>query len=106
MGCVLSFEGNRAAILWDHVQVLADFERCDTAVILGAAISHEIGHLLLRTSGHTSEGIMQKNWLRADLHAAAQSRLLFTKDQSERMRDELYKRQHPPGDHSEYASAH
>ena len=95
LGLVLSLEGNSAGILWDRVQALAELQQCDTAAILGAAISHEIGHLLLRTSGHTSEGIMQKNWLPADLHAAAQSRLLFTKDQSKRM-NEVYQRQHPP----------
>jgi hypothetical protein len=95
LGCVLSFEGNSAVILYDRVQVLANLQRGETATILGVAISHEIGHLLLRSTRHSSEGIMRENWRPAELQAAAQSRLLFTGDQIEIMRDEVRRRQHP-----------
>src|SRR5262245_59711129 len=30
--------------------------------MLGSAIAHEIGHLLLRSQAHSAEGIMQARW--------------------------------------------
>jgi len=98
LGSVLSFEENSVVILCDRVQVLANLQRGETATILGAAISHEIGHLLLHSSRYRSEGIMRENWLPAELQAAAQSRLVFTADQIEIMRDEVRRRQHPSSD--------
>ena len=104
LGSVLSFEENSAVILYDRVQVLANLQQGETATILGAAISHEIGHLLLHSSRYSSEGIMRENWLPAELQAAAQSRLLFTGDQIEIMRAEVRRRQHPSSDF--FASTH
>ena len=92
MGFVLRFENNSAAILYDRVQNLASFKRTDIAPILGIAIAHETGHLLLRSRDHSSQGIMQQNWPSTDLQSAAQSRLHFTAEQSQRMRDEVLRR--------------
>jgi hypothetical protein len=52
-------------------------------------MAHEIGHLLLRYREHSSEGIMRRNWPSTDLQSAAQARLRFTAEQSQRMRDEV-----------------
>lgn len=92
MGFVLRFETNSAVILYDRVQNLAGFKRTDIAPILGIAMAHEIGHLLLRSREHSSHGIMRRNWPSTDLLSAAQARLRFTAEQSQRMRDEVLRR--------------
>jgi hypothetical protein len=89
MGFVWRFETNSAVILYDRVQNLAGFKRTDIAPILGIAMAHEIGHLLLRSREHSSAGIMRRSWPSADLQSAAQARLRFTAEQSQRMRDEV-----------------
>jgi hypothetical protein len=88
-GFVWSFETNIAAILYDRVQDLAASKRADVATILGIVMAHEIGHLLLRSHEHSSEGVMRQNWPPGDLQSAAQGRLHFTAEQSQRMRDEV-----------------
>jgi hypothetical protein len=91
LGFVPRFDGNSVAVLYDRVQVLASLKRADAAAIVGIATAHEIGHLLLRSSGHSSEGIMTLNWPSTDRQGPAQARLRFTGDQSQRMRDEVFK---------------
>ena len=88
-GFVWSFENNIAAILYDRVRNLAASEHAGVAPILGIAMAHEIGRLLLRSREQSSEGIMRQNWPPGDLQSAAQGRLRFTAEQSQRMRDEV-----------------
>src|SRR4029077_20081983 len=92
MGFVLRFETNSAVILYDRVQDLAEFKRIDIAPILGIAMAHEIGHLLLRSREHSFQGIMRRNWPSSDLQSASQARLRFTAEQSQQMRDEVLRR--------------
>jgi hypothetical protein len=96
MGFVLRFETNSAVILYDRVQNLAEFKRIDIAPILGIAMAHEIGHLLLRSREHSSQGIMRRNWPSTDLQSGAQARLRFTAEQSRQMRDEVLRRRAEP----------
>jgi len=95
-GFVWSFETNTAAVLYDRVQNLVATNATDVASILGIAMAHEIGHLLLRSPKHSLEGIMQQNWLPKDLLLAAQGRLHFTAEESQRMRDEVFRRSPRP----------
>jgi hypothetical protein len=53
----------------DRVVAFAETGRADAAVILGRAIAHELGHLLLRTNRHPSSGLMRATWLRAELRS-------------------------------------
>src|SRR5262249_35089222 len=82
--------------LYDRVQNLAAANSTDVAPILGTVIAHEIGHLLLRSPEHSSKGIMQRNWPSADLQSAAQGRLRFTAEESQRMRDAVLSRSPRP----------
>jgi hypothetical protein len=97
LGFVWRFETNSAVVLYDRVQNLAGYRRIDLAPLLGIAMAHEIGHLLLGSREHSSEGIMRQNWPSTDLHAREQARLRFTADQSQRIRGEVLRRNHPPG---------
>jgi hypothetical protein len=52
--------------------------------VLGRALAHEIGHVLLRSSGHAAEGLMRAQHLVPDLVAADRRR--FVLSESEVMR--------------------
>jgi hypothetical protein len=49
-------------------------------------LAHEIGHLLLDTSRHSERGIMRPFWGDADLRNVAKGQMLFTAEQSQRLR--------------------
>ena len=48
--------------------------------VLGDAIAHELGHLLLGAE-HSSKGIMKGSWTSQDLHLAGRGKLRFSPDQ-------------------------
>jgi hypothetical protein len=60
--------------------------------VLGAAMAHEIGHLLLAQAGHTSDGLMRPVWDKTDLTSLARGRLLFSESQARRMSNMAAKR--------------
>jgi hypothetical protein len=53
---------------------------------LGCAIAHELGHLLLGTDSHSQSGIMQSRWESVQFRQLTIGTLLFTAEQSERIR--------------------
>jgi hypothetical protein len=60
-----------------------------TDVVLGAAIAHEIGHLLLPHDSHSKSGIMRAEWNQSDFRNAKSGGLLFTADQAAQIRGRL-----------------
>src|SRR5262249_17833758 len=60
--------------------------------ILGHAMAHEIGHLILGLNSHASSGLMRANWWAGDLRLPLRQGLFFTSDQAERIRREVYRR--------------
>lgn len=67
----------------------AEFE---FSVILGCVIVHELGHLLLGPKNHSGIGIMQAQWGRNQLRQAMMGGMLFTPEQSKRIREEVHRR--------------
>ena len=53
--------------------------------VLGGAIAHEVGHLLLGDARHSASGIMSPGWGRLDLKRITQGRLRFSPEQTRRM---------------------
>jgi hypothetical protein len=53
----------------------------DVCDLLGYVIAHELGHLLLRSTTHSSEGVMRRGLGPGDLKKAAQRQLKFTSSQ-------------------------
>jgi hypothetical protein len=81
------FVGDRglyAKAFYGNIQREAQQERINVETLLGFAIVHEIGHLLLGRT-HSEEGIMRANWTSRDLRRAAQGQLRFTADQVARI---------------------
>ena len=83
-------EGGRLAYVLDHrvVQVSAGYKSPKT-VVLGAALAHEIGHLLLPSKPHSANGLMRKKWDHSDFWNARRGELLFTPEQARAMRERL-----------------
>jgi len=75
-----------ASIFYDYVEDLAHSGDASRDQILGHAIAHEFGHLLLGTMGHSLTGLMRARWDRADLLLATVERLKFTSQQAEVIR--------------------
>lgn len=66
LGCALidvrTGSGTLATIYGDRVRLVAERTGVDEATLLGRAVAHEIGHLLLGTSQHTDAGLMRAYW--------------------------------------------
>jgi hypothetical protein len=60
--------------------------RIGAAIILGHAMAHELGHLLLGTNSHSPDGLMRAHWEPGELAQAAKGNLLFSAEESKRMR--------------------
>jgi len=54
--------GSLATVYVDRVAGLAAASRVDLPTLLGRAIAHEIGHLLLGTAAHARAGVMRAVW--------------------------------------------
>ncbi len=54
--------GSLATIYIDRVAWLAAAAGVDSPVVLGRALAHEIGHLLLGTNAHSHAGLMRAVW--------------------------------------------
>jgi len=79
--------GVSATIFEDRIEGLWESNGTDLAVVLGHAIAHELGHVLLGSAEHSSMGIMRAHWGKADFDQAAMGRLGFTAQQAARIRN-------------------
>jgi hypothetical protein len=82
-------EGRLATVFVDRVEWLARPAGADSPTLLGLAIAHEIGHLLLGTNAHAASGLMRALWSRHELQHARNSDWLFLPAEASRMRTAL-----------------
>ncbi len=75
-------------IFYPMVEQLSEHERAESDQILGAAVTHEIGHLYLGTNkqAHSPGGIMGGIWKHREFELANLGELNFTRDQGNRIR--------------------
>jgi hypothetical protein len=59
--------GTLATIYINRVEFSARHAGADLAVLLGRAIAHEVGHLILRTNAHAEHGLMRAIWTDQEL---------------------------------------
>ena len=81
-----------ASVFYDRIERLHKSAEIDLPILLGHALAHEIGHVLLGTKDHSATGILKPRWSKADFEVPAIRRLSFTPEQSQRMRDEVLRR--------------
>lgn len=85
-------ERNRNNVyVFDHIAdgLVQEQPFASKAEILGYAMAHEIGHLLLNMAQHSRAGIMQANWRRKDMEAMTMGWLTFDSIESARIRAEV-----------------
>jgi hypothetical protein len=92
LGYCLSMEHGQAVLLSDGIRDLANTWGKDTADLLGLAVAHEIGHLLLQSAGHPNIGLMQARYLQKDLVSFERGQLMFNRKESDCIRSEVRRR--------------
>jgi hypothetical protein len=78
-----------ANVFYDRVISLGQGASATVPVLLGRAMAHELGHLLLGTHSHSKSGIMRAFWSGRDLNLDGRLYMLFTPDQSRQMKTRL-----------------
>jgi hypothetical protein len=78
-----------ALVFYDRVEQLAKGGGAPTAVILGHAAAHEIGHVLLGTHTDMSLGVMSGRWSRSTIELARDKQLSFTNKEVATIRKEV-----------------
>jgi len=62
----------------------------ELSTLLGYAMAHELGHLLLGTNSHSPSGLMRADWRTKDLIDMAQGGLGFSEEQARTMKAKLW----------------
>jgi hypothetical protein len=78
-------------LLMAHCMGVMDW-RVSKGQILGHAIAHEIGHLLLNQQVHSAHGIMRGEWSLEDFRDVTYGKFLFTPPQAEFLRADARRR--------------
>jgi hypothetical protein len=76
-----------ATIYVDRVDWLARRAQYPRAPLLGRAIAHEIGHLLLRSNAHTDSGLMREVWTAEQVVRNRREDWIFSPDQNGDLRN-------------------
>jgi hypothetical protein len=84
--------GALATIYIDRVAWLADSAGVDGRLVLGRAIAHELGHLLLGTNAHSNAGLMRAVWSCDALQRNTSMDWLFAPDDASAMRQAVHLR--------------
>jgi hypothetical protein len=110
LGFALPFNSSGAhiSIFYDRVDGIARSINSVSYVVLGHALAHEIGHVLLGSSEHSIGGLMQGHWTEASWRLASVGLLTFRRDEAKRMSAGLRRFQGPyvvPGHESMVASS-
>ncbi len=77
--------GIQVTIYADRVEAVSQHSLAAFYRVLGHALAHEVGHVLLRSSVHESDGIMKGVWSRNDWQRAAVTTVRFSPDEAKRM---------------------
>jgi hypothetical protein len=75
-----------ATVYVDLVELVARNASIDMRRLLGRAVAHEIGHLLLNTNTHAHKGLMRATWSKVEMQRNARADWLFADREAEAMR--------------------
>lgn len=80
MGAVVrDNQGHATAwVLFERIERASDRFALDSGLVLGQAMAHEIGHLLLPRGTHGPAGIMRASWRMEDMRDGVQGQLGFS----------------------------
>ena len=92
LGFCLSLGNGDAVVLADAIQKHVVFGSTQFADLLGLAMAHELGHLLLQSEHHSVTGIMRARLTERALRDNDRGYLRFTLGEAESMRSEVKRR--------------
>jgi len=78
-----------ATVYVDLVELVARNASVDARRLLGRAVAHEIGHLLLNANTHARDGLMRAAWSTVEMQRNRSTDWLFTDQQGKAMRETL-----------------
>ena len=78
--------GSDASIFVDRCEAVMQNTLASFAKILGHAIAHEIGHVLLGANGHSPAGLMRARWDKADWQQVAAAHIPIAPADAVRMK--------------------
>jgi len=78
-----------AGVYYDCALNLSCGATAPVPTLMGRVMAHEIGHILLGPGAHSRTGIMRAFWADRELSTAASQEMIFTTDQSRRMKSRL-----------------
>jgi hypothetical protein len=87
----ITFLPTLASVYYEYAVRLANSDK-EVPTILGCAIAHEVGHLLLDRNSHSGGGIMHGEWGPKEFRLALMGGLLFTSQQSKVIQAEARRR--------------
>ena len=88
--------GSLATIFADRVESMATAAAFDPGVLLGRTIAHELAHLLIGTTEHSTEGLMRARWNTRELERNLQRDWVLSRAEGTRMRRGLVARARGP----------
>jgi hypothetical protein len=77
--------GTGASVFVDRCERVMQGTTASFGKILGHAIAHEVGHVLLGTNGHSVGGLMRARWGRAEWQTVAAAHLAIAPSDAEKM---------------------
>lgn len=92
LGFCLSRENGEVVVLADAIQKRAVVGTTKFTDLLGLAMAHELGHVLLRSMSHSVTGVMQARWTEKCLREDERGFLRFTAGEAVLMREEVRRR--------------
>lgn len=84
--------GSFAYVFFPRVVEFAKYAAAPIVPVMGAALAHEIGHLLLGEQAHSKRGVMCGRLGPEHFALSSRGGLLFTDDQARRIRAEVSRR--------------
>jgi hypothetical protein len=81
--------GTLATIYINRVEDSARHAGADLALLLGRAIGHEVGHLILRTNEHGERGLMRAVWTEQEMARNARDDWVFGSPEQRQLRTTL-----------------
>jgi hypothetical protein len=89
-------QGVYATVFYSRVAEASAEFGVDAYQVLGCAMAHELGHLLLGSQSHTARGLMRAQWSRNDFLEAAHRSLRFSRGQGVQLQAQVEARRVRP----------
>jgi hypothetical protein len=88
-------DASYAGVSCPAVRASAASLETEEPTVLGAVIAHELGHILLRTRGHATSGVMVVRLGAREIQEAQRGELQFLRSEAHRIRAETLRRTSP-----------